>query len=195
MLLSRRNFFKEALEIAEKALQFETSSGSFGAHKWYAIIQNYVSVHEGTKEQLLKAPEIKKHLERALEINSMDPTTWHILGIWHYTFAELPLHYRWAARLLYATPPESTFAEALRHFERAETLQPDFYSTNHYYLSLTYDHLNMKDKALSHLIKAFTAPILSEDDKDTHEKAAHILNKKYDYTEDELSKLIEDQKP
>ena len=47
----------------------------------YAIIQNYVGELEGTKEQLKKCLDVKFHLERALEINAIDPTTWHILGI------------------------------------------------------------------------------------------------------------------
>lgn len=46
----------------------------------YAIILNYVAELEGTKAQIQKSYDVKKHLERALEINSLDATTWHILG-------------------------------------------------------------------------------------------------------------------
>lgn len=47
----------------------------------YAIILDYVGEQEGTKSRLLKSHEVKQHLEKALEINSLDATTWHILGI------------------------------------------------------------------------------------------------------------------
>lgn len=72
--------FKEALEFAEKAISNEEARGSFGAHKWYAIILNYVSELEGTKAQIKAALDVKRHFERALEINPMDATTWMTLG-------------------------------------------------------------------------------------------------------------------
>lgn len=49
---------------------------------------NYVAEMEGTKAQIQKSPEVKMHLERALEINSMDATTWHILGILFKSFSD-----------------------------------------------------------------------------------------------------------
>jgi hypothetical protein len=47
----------------------------------YAITLNYVSELEGKKAQIAKAMEVKSHLERALELNPLDATTWHILGM------------------------------------------------------------------------------------------------------------------
>lgn len=46
----------------------------------YAIILDYVGEIEGNKSRSKKSYEVKTHLERALEINPLDATTWHILG-------------------------------------------------------------------------------------------------------------------
>jgi hypothetical protein len=45
------------------------------------------------------------------------------IGIWHYEIASISSVKRLLARTLFAKPPESTYDEALRHFERAEALQ------------------------------------------------------------------------
>jgi hypothetical protein len=47
-------------------------------------------------------------------------------GIWHFTFADLPSYQRLAANVFFASPPTSTYEEALRHFERAESIQVCF---------------------------------------------------------------------
>jgi len=188
----KKRLFAEALGVVEKALKCEPEMGSFGAHKWYAIILNYAMSLEGSKAQLAKSLDVKAHLEKALGINSLDATTWHTLGIWHYSFADLSTTTRLAARLLFATPPTSTYEEALRHFERAEAVQPNFYSTNHYYLALCHEHLNHPEEALYHMKKAYTAPVTSLDDKETNHKASQYLKKKYKFTDETLYKILKD---
>lgn len=55
---------------------FETYSADFR----YAILLDYVGEIEGSKARLANSNTVKKHLERALEIDGKDATTWHILG-------------------------------------------------------------------------------------------------------------------
>uniref|UniRef100_A0AC34QZK1 Regulator of microtubule dynamics protein 1 n=1 Tax=Panagrolaimus sp. JU765 TaxID=591449 RepID=A0AC34QZK1_9BILA len=181
----KKTLLLEALEYAEKALANETATGCFGAHKWYAIIINYVGELEGTKSQIRRSYDMKVHLERALEINPLDATTWHILGVWHFTFADMPTYQRLAAKAIFGTPPSSTYEEALRHFERAETIQPGFYKANNFYLGEVYDRMGQKDKAIEHYKKAFHGPIITKDDHDSHEKALNRL-KKFGFDEKKL---------
>ena len=76
------------------------------------------------------------HFEKAIALNPSDATSRHLLGLWCFTFADMA----WCAALpashfqlsgacrykasvaaaLFATPPTSTYAEALAHFEAAE---------------------------------------------------------------------------
>lgn len=150
----------------------------------YAIILNYVGEQEGTKAQIKRSYDVKVHLERALELNPIDATTWHILGeqlafhrfcyralgVWHFTFADLPSYQRLVAKAIFGTPPSSSYEEALRHFERAETLQPGFYTANQYYLGQVYERIGQKEKAIEQYQKAFQAPTLTVDDNDIRTK-------------------------
>ena len=45
----------------------------------------------------------------------------------HYNIADIPWYQRKAAALLFATPPESSFQEALDIFLHAEKIEPNFY--------------------------------------------------------------------
>jgi len=98
---------------------------------------------------------------------------------------------RWGARLFYAKLPESTNDEAMRHFEKAEALNPNFYSANLYYLGITADHLNRKNEAVSYLKRAFAYPVISQDDKDIHKKAGEYLMANYRHVFEELINEIE----
>lgn len=47
----------------------------------------------------------------------------YLIGMWHFEFADMASYTRLAARAIYATPPSSTYEEALDKFEKAELLQ------------------------------------------------------------------------
>ncbi|KAI1730041.1 regulator of microtubule dynamics protein 1 [Ditylenchus destructor] len=161
-------------------------------HKWYAIILNYWSEFQGSKAQIESAQEVKTHFERALQLNSLDATTWHLLGIWHFHVADLSYVSRLAAKAFYGTPPSSTYKEALRHFQKAEQIQPNFYSANQYYMGLCLERIkfnNIDKQALECYKRAFLAPVLSKDDIDTQKKASDRLMLGYGFTQDMLDSL------
>ncbi|XP_054355846.1 regulator of microtubule dynamics protein 1 isoform X3 [Pongo pygmaeus] len=108
----------EALEYAKRAL--EKNESSFAAHKWYAICLSDVGDYEGIKAKIANAYIIKEHFEKAIELNPKDATSIHLMGIWCYTFAEMPWYQRRIAKMLFATPPSSTYEKALSYFHRAE---------------------------------------------------------------------------
>ncbi|CEF67276.1 Regulator of microtubule dynamics protein 1 [Strongyloides ratti] len=167
----RKIFFMEAYNVCKKALDNEPIEGSFGAHKWMAIILDYVGEIEGSKSRIKKSYEVKEHLNRALELNPLDATTWYILGVWHFTFADMPTYQYYIAKTIFSTPPSSTYEEALSYFEKAEAVQPDFYSKNTYYLAECYDRLGKKEEAKLFYMKAFKMPVISVDDKEVHDNA------------------------
>uniref|UniRef100_A0A0N5A5G4 Regulator of microtubule dynamics protein 1 n=1 Tax=Parastrongyloides trichosuri TaxID=131310 RepID=A0A0N5A5G4_PARTI len=171
----RKKFFMEAYNVCKKALDNEPVEGSFGSHKWMAIILDYVGEIEGTKSRIQKSYDIKEHLNRALEIDPLDATTWYILGVWHFSFADMPSYQYYVAKAIFETPPSSTYEEALNYFEKAETIQPGFYSKNTYSLAECYERLGRNDEARMYYIKAFKMPVITVDDKDVHEKALKKL--------------------
>ncbi|XP_010156572.1 PREDICTED: regulator of microtubule dynamics protein 1, partial [Eurypyga helias] len=170
----KRRLAYEALECAKMAL--EKNEASFAAHKWYGICLSDVGDFEGIKTKIGNAVVIKEHFQRAVELNPKDATTIHLIGIWCYSFAEMPWYQRKIAATLFATPPTSTFQEALRYFHMAEEADPNFYSKNLLYLGKTYLKLNNKKMALLWLSKAKDYPAHTEEDKQVQKEALELLN-------------------
>ncbi|XP_034524164.1 regulator of microtubule dynamics protein 1 isoform X2 [Ailuropoda melanoleuca] len=150
----------EALEYAKRAL--EKNESSFAAHKWYAICMSDVGDYEGIKAKIANAYIIKEHFEKAIELNPKDATSIHLMGIWCYTFAEMPWYQRRIAKMLFATPPSSTYEEALGYFHRAEQ-------------GKTYLKLHNKKLAAFWLMKAKDYPAHTEEDKQIQTEAAQLL--------------------
>uniref|UniRef100_A0A2K6T512 Regulator of microtubule dynamics protein 1 n=1 Tax=Saimiri boliviensis boliviensis TaxID=39432 RepID=A0A2K6T512_SAIBB len=140
----------EALEYAKRAL--EKNESNFAAHKWYAICLSDVGDYEGIKVKIANAYIIKEHFEKAIELNPKDATSIHLMGIWCYTFAEMPWYQRRIAKMLFASPPSSTYEEALVYFHRAEQ-------------GKTYLKLHNKKLAALWLTKARDYPAHTEEDK------------------------------
>ncbi|XP_034867372.1 regulator of microtubule dynamics protein 1 isoform X4 [Mirounga angustirostris] len=163
----------EALEYAKRAL--EKNESSFAAHKWYAICISDVGDYEGIKAKIANAYIIKEHFEKAIELNPKDATSIHLMGIWCYTFAEMPWYQRRIAKMLFATPPSSTYEEALGYFHRAEQVDPNFYSKNLLLLGKTYLKLHNKKLAAFWLMKAKDYPAHTEEDKQIQTEAAQLL--------------------
>ncbi|NXI69189.1 RMD1 protein, partial [Anseranas semipalmata] len=159
----KRQLVYEALEYAKKAL--EKNESNFAAHCWYAICISDVGDYEGIKAKIANAFLIKDHFQRAIELNPKDATSIHLMGIWCYSFAEMPWYQRKIAAMLFATPPTSTYQEALRYFHMAEEVDPNFYSKNLLFLGKTYLKLNNKKLALLWLSKAKDYPAHTEEDK------------------------------
>ncbi|XP_047401706.1 regulator of microtubule dynamics protein 1 isoform X1 [Sciurus carolinensis] len=169
----KKLFVYEALEYAKRAL--EKNESSFAAHKWYAICISDVGDYEGIKVKIANAYIIKEHFEKAIELNPKDATSIHLMGIWCYTFAEMPWYQRRIAKMLFATPPTSTYEEALGYFHRAEQVDPNFYSKNLLLLGKTYLKLKNKKLAAFWLMKARDYPAHTEEDKQIQTEAAQLL--------------------
>ena len=105
----------------------------------YAIMISRVGDFKGTKERIKNSYLIREHFAKACELNPTDATSRHLLGVWCFeicvTFESWAL--RKVAAAIFATPPESSYEEALRHLQQAEAMEPGFYSQNTLYLAKT----------------------------------------------------------
>ncbi|XP_056378263.1 regulator of microtubule dynamics protein 1 isoform X2 [Hyla sarda] len=169
----KKRLVYEAREFAKKALEINESCSA--AHKWYAICLSDVGDYEGMKVKIGNAYIIRDHFQRAIELNPNDATTIHLIGVWCYTFADLPWYQNKIAAALFATPPSSTFDEALIYFEMAEEVDPNFYSKNLLYLGKTFLKLKNNELALQWLQKAKDYPVRTEEDKAVYKEATDIL--------------------
>ncbi|XP_068093721.1 regulator of microtubule dynamics protein 1 [Hyperolius riggenbachi] len=169
----KKRLMYESRDIAQKALDINESCSP--AHKWFGICLSGVGDFEGIKVKIGNAYTIRDHFQRAVELNPKDATTIHLLGLWCYGFAELPWYQVKIAAALFATPPSSTFEEALGYFEKAEQVDPNFYSKNLLYLGKAFLQLKKNEVALKWLHKARDYPVRTEEDKEVHKEATDLL--------------------
>ena len=71
---------------------------------------------------------MKAHFEKAVELNPSDGMSHYCLGAWCFGLADLSWIMRNVAAAVFATPPSSTYEEALEHYLRAEKAEPGFWN-------------------------------------------------------------------
>ncbi|XP_048451965.1 regulator of microtubule dynamics protein 1 isoform X2 [Rhincodon typus] len=97
------------------------------------------------------------------------------MGLWCFTFAELPWVQQKIAAMFFATPPSSSYEEALQYFNKAEQADPNFYSKNLLMMGKTYMKLKNEKLALLWLTKARDYPARNEEDKQVQKEANELL--------------------
>ncbi|XP_020902706.1 regulator of microtubule dynamics protein 1 [Exaiptasia diaphana] len=160
-------------EFAKKAVELDDKN--FACHKWLGIMLSNVGDFEATKVKIQNAYKIKEHFEKSIELSPNDPTCRYLLGVWCFTVANMPWYQRKVAAALFATPPSSSFEEALDHFEKAEALEPNFFSKNHLMLGKTYYSLKKYEEAKVWLLKATNHPEITTDDIEANKQAEELL--------------------
>ncbi|XP_023701978.1 regulator of microtubule dynamics protein 1 isoform X6 [Cryptotermes secundus] len=121
----KKRYVFEGYDLIVKALQLNDSH--YAVHKWYAIFLDTRAAYDGIKARVTQLPNVKNHLLQAVELNPKDATTLYILGYWCYNISSMPWYQRKIASAIFATPPTSSFEEALVYFCKAEEVDPNFY--------------------------------------------------------------------
>ncbi|CAH0592392.1 unnamed protein product [Chrysodeixis includens] len=171
----KKSLVLQAYDIIVKLL--EKTKDHYAVHKWYALILDAKSTYGGTKERIRQLDTVKKHMDLAVSLNPNDATILHMLGEWCYQITEMPWHHRKIAEVLFATPPYSSYEEALEYFLKAESVQPRFYSVNLLRLGDCYLKLQKEDQAKYYLQLAASYPAKSNDDHLANTAAAELLKK------------------
>lgn len=170
----RKQHIYEAWDYIKKALELDDKN--FACHKWYGILLDYTGEYEGTQKRISNAFEVKKHFMKAIDLNPSDATTMYCLGYWCFLFADMPWYQRKIASVVFATPPTSTYEEALDYFLKAEKAEPGFYNQNNKMIGLTYLRMKDKENAKIYFQKAVNyQPVATEDDKTAVKEATDHL--------------------
>eukprot|EP01027_Heterolobosea_sp_BB2_P002714 GEZU01004083.1.p1 GENE.GEZU01004083.1~~GEZU01004083.1.p1 ORF type:complete len:137 (-),score=48.72 GEZU01004083.1:44-454(-) len=127
-----------------------------------------------TKEKVQNAYKIKEHALKALEIRGNDPTTLYLLGRWCFAVASIGWIERTVASTLFASPPESSFEEALSYFQKAAEIDPN-HIRNALCLADTYAKLKQKDKAREWYQRVVDLPVRTQNERMINEEAAKKL--------------------
>jgi len=174
----KAELIREAYKFAADSLAKDEQN--YAVHKWYAILLDAKSNLDGIKERVTQLENVKKHMERAIQLNPNDPTSRYILGEFQYGLADLPWYQRKVVSTIFATPPTGTYDEALTSFLKAEELSDDFYSMNKLMIAKCYYQLKNNEKAKEYLIKAVkqgSDQSGDTDDRRCKEEAESLLKK------------------
>lgn len=171
----KSEMIREAFKLISDSLA--KKEDNFAVHKWFAILLDAKSNLDGIKERVTQLETVKKHMQRAIELNPEDPTSRYILGEFAYGLADLPWYQRKVVSTIFATPPTGTYDEALENFLKAESLEADFYSMNKLMIGKCYYELKNNEKAKEYLTKAAAVPVQNEDDRKCKADAEALLKK------------------
>ncbi|CAB3240541.1 unnamed protein product [Arctia plantaginis] len=171
----KKTLLLEAYEIISE--QLEKNPDHYAVHKWYALLVDAKSSQDGIKERIRQLETVKKHMDMAVTLNPNDATILYMLGEWCFQIAELPWHQRKIANVLFASPPHSTYEDALDYFLKAESVKPRFYSFNLLRIGICYFKLKKEDQAKYYLRLAASYPAKTNDDHTANTTAAEYLKK------------------
>lgn len=163
------------MTYAERALAADAYN--FAAQKWTGILISWSSEFQGYKRKIERSYEIKDHFLKAIELNPRDPTCRHLLGQWCYSVAGVPWYQKKVAQMIFAVPPNSSFEEALSHFQEAEKIEPGFYPTNWLFIGKCHLQLGKVEEGSKWLIKIATHQSSVSDDIEAKEEAVALLRK------------------
>lgn len=156
-----------AYEYVKKSLELDDKNGL--AHKWAAILLDAVSSLKGTKERVLQVLNVRNHMEKAVEYAPTDPTSYYLLGEWHFSCYQVSWWERKIANIAFGKLPDADMEVALKMFEKAEEVEKDFYSKNKVMLAKTLLELKRdKDRAIE-LLKEVVAKYSNSDKWDDKE--------------------------
>jgi len=143
------------------------------------------------QKKISNAYIVQDHFKKACELNPADATSRHLMGRWCWAFAELSYMEKKVAGLVFGTPPESSYDEALDNFVRAEVgwfgqnglnraqeCDPGFWIRNRLMIAKCLIKLKRQDEARPWLERAATAvPPRTDDDHAAVAEAKKLLGR------------------
>lgn len=165
----------EAYKFAADSL--EKAGENFASNLWYAILLDEKSNLDGIKVRAAQLENVKKHIQRAIELNPQYALSHYSLGEFAFGIADLPWYQSKILSAIFTTPPTGTYEEALESFLKAESLSPDFYSKNKLMIGKCYSQLKDNEKAKEYFTKGANVVVKNEDDRKCKEESESLLKK------------------
>ncbi|MCR4396237.1 MAG: hypothetical protein NUW07_05840 [Candidatus Saccharicenans sp.] len=124
----------------------------------------------GKKEQIDASKEVKKAVDKAIELDPNNDLAYHALGRWHRRMAEIGGAKRALGSLVYGSIPKGSFEESEKWLKKAVELKPD-YINHHLELGRTYIAMKKYDLASQEFNKCLELPEAAAKDKQYKEEA------------------------
>lgn len=171
----RKTLIYEAFEAAKQGLSLEPDN--WQCHKWMGILLDLTGRYEGIKKRIENSFLVKEHFTKAVEKKPDDAIVLHCLGVWCYEVTDLSWVQRKMASAFFASPPTSSYDEALGYLLRAEESSPNFFSSNLNYIGKAYYRLNKLPEAKQYFQKTLDFVGDGHDDREAKKEAASFIKK------------------
>lgn len=169
----REELAHDSLKYAQEALK--VAPQDFRSHYWCGIAIQAIGEFEGHKYTITHLNEMREFFETAAKYNPRDGMSYYCLGQWCYELAELTWWQRTLVTTMYATPPTSSYEEALKYFQRAEEVQPEFWNKNALMLAKTYEKIGDKAKAAEWADYTTRRLVINPEDEEIVKQARELL--------------------
>lgn len=177
-----QRWLQDAEDKCRQAVDLD--AGCALAHVWLATVVGKRCDFLSAKERIAAGKEVQSHLDTALEIQKQakdesaeDFIARYTYGRWCYEVASLSWMERKIATVMFGTPPEATFEDAMSHFREVERQKPDW-KANLCWISKTAVCLKDYATAIQMADKAHEVPAVDEEDL-VSEKEIASIRKKY----------------
>ena len=158
----RKEQFRQALKEARAAV--EKVPRSADAHLSLAVAAGRVGLTSGTQKKVELSRAVKKHVDRAIELNPQSDLAYHVRGRWNYEVANLGWFSRTVVKAVYGGLPDASFEQAAEDLKQALRIKERV--AHHLELGKAYAKLDNEAKARKHFKRALALPNNDADDPD-----------------------------
>jgi len=169
---ARDQHYQEALKLAEKALVVDGSNAN--AHLAKAVAEGRIALDAGTRERVRRSRAVKKHADRAIELDSTLDGAYHTRARWHREVSDLNFFERTIVKTVYGGLPEASFEHSVRDFKRAIELHDERF--HHLELAKTYLKMDRRGDARKELQTVLDMPATEPFDDTYAAEARELLD-------------------
>ncbi len=119
----KKAYARQALEYSQRAVTLAPDNAVNVLS--VAISYGKLALFSSTNNKIEYSRLIKAEAEHALQIDPDYAWAHHVLGRWNYEVASLGGGKKFFVNLLYGGLPEASYADAIKHLQRAVELDPD----------------------------------------------------------------------
>lgn len=170
---SRDKYYQSSLAFAQMAYKYHPQSDD--ANVAMSMALGRLALTRSGKEKVSTVKDIKTYADNAIRINPDNFKAWHIIGKWNYEVSNLGFFEKAAIKILFGGLPSASFAESVKAYEKAKTLN-SYFGLN--YLELARAYLKMNDdlSARSNLKYVLAMPNYNEEDPVVKTRAQELLD-------------------
>ena len=168
---TKEKLLRDGLAAAEACKDRSASNGY--ALKWYAILLGRLGDFLPTKEKVANSFKIKESLEASAALLPTDSSIQTALGQWCFKVAGISFVERNVAKVLFGSPPESSYDEALKYCLASYDIRPSKKAA--LFAGLCNDKLKRSAEAKEWMQKCVDLPSFGEADADLDRQAKKML--------------------